>query len=73
MIKTELSTLTQSMTHYFYIIGVFLVIALQQKMEVAFTTMLTEIVQLFNESSVVRNAKALKMDIFHIQKLIQIT
>ncbi|EAY06614.1 hypothetical protein TVAG_056080 [Trichomonas vaginalis G3] len=70
---TELSTLVLFSTLYFYIIVVLLVIALQQKMEVAYTTKLAPTVQLFNVSSVVRNAKALKEANFHIQKLAQIT
>ena len=70
---TELSTLVQLQTHYSYIIGVHLVIALQQKLEVAFTTLLAAIVQLFNESSAVQNAKARKEVNFHIHKLTQIT
>ena len=73
MIKTDLSALIQLLTHYSYIIGVLLVTALQQKMEVAFSSKLAVIVQLFNENSAVQNAKALKEANFHIHMLTQIT
>ncbi|EAX83175.1 hypothetical protein TVAG_566070 [Trichomonas vaginalis G3] len=73
MIITELSTLIQLKTHCSYIIGVLLVIALQHQKEVAFTSKLVVIVLLFNENSVVQNAKAKYKATFHIQKLTKIT
>ncbi|EAX97479.1 hypothetical protein TVAG_335390 [Trichomonas vaginalis G3] len=73
MITTELSTLIQLKTHCSYIIGVLLVIALQHQVEVAFTSKLVAIAQLFNENSVVQNAKAKVKANFHIQKLTEIT
>ncbi|EAX88128.1 hypothetical protein TVAG_116400 [Trichomonas vaginalis G3] len=73
MIKTELSTLAPLTTHCSYTIAALLVIALQQKKEVALTTELARTVQLSNEGSVVRNAKAKVVVKFHIQKLAQIT
>ena len=67
------SILTLFPTHYFYIIAVLFVIALQEKMGVAFSTKLEVIAQLFRDDSVVQNAKVGNMDIFCIQKLAKIT
>ncbi|EAX95907.1 hypothetical protein TVAG_304370 [Trichomonas vaginalis G3] len=73
MIMTKLSISILSPTLYFYIIGVLLVIARQQRLDVAFTTKLARIVLLFNANSVVQNAKVKDKAKFHIQKLTQIT
>ncbi|EAY05091.1 hypothetical protein TVAG_108250 [Trichomonas vaginalis G3] len=72
MIVTMLSTLTQLTTHYSCIIAAFLVIALQKKKEVAFTTKLAEIVPSFNENSAAQNVKARELVNFLIQKLREI-
>ncbi|EAX82818.1 hypothetical protein TVAG_545060 [Trichomonas vaginalis G3] len=73
MTMTELSILILFPTLYSYITAVLLLIALQHQVEVAFTTKLTRIVQLFNANSVVQNAKVKEKAKFHIQKLTQIT